>query len=243
VAGAFDAARHPTDTLFLRLFPEIDYPNPNAPWATPDTSKSIAAFQYLVTRFRASLDPEPRVNYVWAPWGKTAGKIPLYWPGAAYVDTVGCSLWLCPASAFDEWEVIRSLVELMDMRYAALAAYAKSAMVCELAVTPTGCEGSGSGFGADGFQRQQMFDFFNAVKSGRYPLLQNLVYYNAADTADDPWIFNGTDYGAMDWTISSSVFTSGSDLIQSRCHLWPGDTSRSANNGALAAIPYDCHAG
>jgi len=206
IATDINAATLQYAGLYLRPMAEMENVTGVYPWAITDSAKSIAVWQHVVNLLRSKVATSVNDYYVWSPVGDDPNKVPKYWPGTAYVDACGCSLYTNPTWELDFYGRVRPFTEQMDIKNGNLAVFNKQMLVAESGVTTDNCTGAGYLFGAKGFQRKHLFDFFNAIKANRYPLLKHYVYFQAVDSYD--WIVNNVDYGKMSWKCSPHIFES-----------------------------------
>jgi cellulose synthase (UDP-forming) len=170
--------------VFIRWGHEMEAASARYPWAGQDPDAFIAAYRHFVGSCKRVVGES---FYVWSPRGDN-GLEP-YYPGRAYVDYVGVSLYAFPAFDLDVHGRVRSFVEAFEERYRRIEQFDRPAMIAELGVT-----------GDPAYQEAWMRGLFrNAAK---FPLLKTAVYFNAIDSPG-AW---PDKYGIPDWSISSEVF-------------------------------------
>lgn len=154
-------------------------------WATPNYESFNAAYQHAITVFKANLKGISGISYVWSPAGNSNANN--YYPGDAYVDIVGCSLYSWSAYN-NQYGYSGTFDEYFGWKYPVLSTHNKPVMVCE------------EGIEKDDNQAA----WVAAAKAvySKYPLLFALVYFNSVDNW--PWWPNGP---IPDWSISPSVWT------------------------------------
>lgn len=104
-----------TDTVYIRLFHEFD--GDWYPWAVAlnnqDPAELIAAFRYVVERFRAR--GTGNVKWIWSPNSSPSPSAGYNWlvsayPGDSYVDIVGISVYNHPLPGIPPWRSFRSVL-------------------------------------------------------------------------------------------------------------------------------------
>jgi cellulose synthase (UDP-forming) len=169
------------DLVLLRWGHEMENVSSRYPWASVNAALYQEAYRHFVDTCRRSAG---NVIYVWSPAGESG--LARYWPGEAYVDCVGLSVFEFPA--FDEGHfhrAARSFHDQMAEKYARVAKYEKPIVISECGVT-----------GSTEYQLSWLQGAFQDV--GNYPLLKALIYFNAKET---PGVW-GKEYTAPDWRIS-----------------------------------------
>jgi beta-mannanase len=202
ICATLNAGTYATKAVpIVRILHNMEMVSPTFPWASPDTAASIAAFRYIVHYMQAQLTVG--IHFMWSPVGDDQ-RVPSYWPGRDVVDLVGSSLYIWSQYELDYQNppLIRSFADQMAAKYGILSPFNKPIMVAECGISYTG---AGSGFGYKGAKRKWLFDAFNAIKSGTWPLLTTLVYSNFTDNtgAWSRWESQNPDFH-----VSFSVFTS-----------------------------------
>jgi beta-mannanase len=168
ISGKYDAqivaiARSCTSGTIIRWGHEFDLRS-NAgryPWACKPCNDYIAAFRRVVT---VSRQVNSLLKFMWSP-GDDYSSCLGYYPGSAYVDYVGCSLysrgWIFGRGA--------SFEAIMGYRYHDLARLGKPIFVAELGVN---------------FDQARWLQAAFASTS-RFPQLKALIYFNANDDFDN----------------------------------------------------------
>jgi beta-mannanase len=169
------------DLVLLRWGHEMENVTGRYPWASHDAGLYQEAYRHFVDISRRYAR---NVIYVWSPVGDKG--LARYWPGEAYVDCVGLSVFEFPA--FDQGyyhRAARSFHDQMAEKYARVAKYEKPVVISECGVT--------------GSAEYQMSWLQGALQdAGNYPLLRALIYFNAKDT---PGVW-GKEYTTPDWRIN-----------------------------------------
>jgi beta-mannanase len=154
-------------------------------WATSNYKSFIAAYQHAITVFKANLKGISGISYVWSPAGNDNANN--YYPGDAYVDIVGCSLYSW--SAYNsQYGYSGTFDEYFGWKYPVLSTHNKAVMVCEE--------------GIEKHDNQAAWVAAAKAVYNKYPLLFAVVYFNSVDNW--PWWPNGP---IPDWSISPSVWT------------------------------------
>jgi beta-mannanase len=149
--------------------------NGRYPWATNNPALYQEAYRRFVTVSRLFAS---NICYVWSPVGDKGSD--RHWPGEAYVDYVGLSVFEFPA--YDQayyHQATRTFHDQMSEKYARVAKFQKPIIICECGVT-----------GSKDYQISWLSGALRDI--GNYPLLKALIYFNAKDTPG-AW---GKDFGA-----------------------------------------------
>lgn len=166
--------------VFIRWGHEMEAPTGRYPWAQRDGPMFIGAYRHFVDRCRKHTKD---ASYVWSPRGDM-GNLGDYFPGNAYVDHIGLSLFSLPA-----WEIahhghVRSFAESFAVRYERVSKYRKPVMIAEFAV-----------LGDDVHRRTWLAQAFSELY--KFPLLDTMVYFNAKEI---PGVWE-EKYGVPNWAI------------------------------------------
>ena len=169
--------------VFVRWGHEMDYVTGRYPWAKEDAAGFVAAYRHFVETCRAS--GASLAFYVWSPVGTTQAR--RYWPGRAYADYVGLSVY-----GFPDWDLarqglVRSFDEIFAEKYRGIADLDRPVMIAELGVTGT--------------REHQARWMDEALRSaGRYPQLRSIVYFHAVDSRE-AW---PAEFRVPDWRMDLS---------------------------------------
>jgi beta-mannanase len=144
------------------------------PWGAKAPARYVAAYRY-VTGYLRSHNPQQRLLFLWSPIGNP--RCAAYYPGSAYVDYVGCSV-------FDTHK--RGFSKVFGPKYAILAHYGKPVIIAECGVR------------AEDNQAAWVAGLKASVK--HFPLLKAIVYFNAKDSY--AWV-NGQK---PDWRINPALW-------------------------------------
>jgi beta-mannanase len=157
---------------------EMDLSSGRYPWSNWKPADYIGAFRHVVDRCRRIA---PKAVFIWSPRGDL--HMNDYYPGDAYVDIVGLSIFGLQAYDRQAFGGERSLAELLGTSYGTAEVHKKPIMIAEY-----GCSG-------DDEYVKRCSDFSPAVLA-MFPLLQSVVFYSREETADWPQA-----YGRPDWRV------------------------------------------
>lgn len=156
------------------------------PWANHDAALYQQAYRHFVTTSRLWAN---NIAYVWSPVGDKGAES--YWPGEAYVDYIGLSVFEFPT--FDQayyHRGTRSFHDQVSEKYARVSKYGRPIVIAECGVAGT--------------EKYQLSWLSSALHDlGNYPLLKGLIYFNAKDTdTPEDW---GKEYMTPNWHINGSA--------------------------------------
>jgi endoglucanase len=117
---------------------------------------------------------------MWSPSGSHPVKNGFY-PGADYVDHVGCSLYSFPAWDIRYFGFARTFQQIMDVNYRNLKLFNRPIVAAEL--------GSAKGDTQAAWVKDAL------LRAPDYPLLKALVYFNAPDSASWGYGLPNPDFG------------------------------------------------
>jgi beta-mannanase len=219
LTGAINAATFAAGKrLYLRWGPEMDVVTGVNPWAVAPSIASTygAAYDYVTNYFRQHITATP-VSTVWSPAGDSSDA-KLYYPSDVSVDLVGTTVkeWTLlsldygfgkPKTPGLYWDSkgFRSFSSILTDKLPNISFPNKSIVVAEAGVSTTGVGTDGGNFGTKTYQREWMYEGFEALKRGDFPLIMSLVYYNVTDLPNS-WMPYETS--APDFHISADVFRS-----------------------------------
>ena len=179
ICGQINALQSP---VTVRWGQEMEVTDGQFIWSNWQPTTFIAAFRRMTTICR---EAAPSVNIMWSPLGEEGMEA--YYPGDAYVDLVGLSVF--GLQAFDQLNFgrDRSYREILEPRYNRAAAFGKPVVVAELGY-------SGSAPYVEAWE--------NEVRRERpgYPSLVGVVYFNQIEVY--PW---PNDLGLPDWRVTRRV--------------------------------------
>jgi cellulose synthase (UDP-forming) len=170
--------------MLIRWGHEMETADMRYPWSGASGESYIAAYRYFATKCRADA---PKIYLVWSPKG--AAGLGQYYPGRAFVDLVGLSVYELPAYDLDRFGKAMSFRDAFLPKYNRVVALDRSVIIAEMGVS-----------GDASYQARWMANFFRNVQD--FPLLRTAVYFNEKDTPG-AW---PKKYGTPDWTIDSNVF-------------------------------------
>jgi endoglucanase len=167
--------------VLIRWGHEMELVTGRYPWATNDATSYVTAYRYFVNRCRSIA---PNASYIWSPAGNR--ELSAYWPGGAYVDVIGLSMYSYAAWEIGYYGYVRTFEQAFGERYDFVKGFGKPIMITE--------------FGAIGTDKAQWLT--NAMAAlPHFPLLSGVVFFSAQDPA--PW---GANYPAPDWRLPAWAF-------------------------------------
>jgi beta-mannanase len=192
VSGAYDSAIDSIcrtigslqAPMLVRWGHEMETSDSRYPWSGASGESYIAAYRYFARKCRAAA---PKIYLVWSPKG--APGLGQYYPGRAFVDLVGVSVYELPEYDLDHFGKVMNFRDAFLPKYDRVARFGKSVMIAEMGVS-----------GDASYQARWMANFFRNVQY--FPLLRTAVYFNGKDTRG-AW---PKRYGIPDWTIDPNVF-------------------------------------
>jgi len=170
--------------MLIRWGHEMETADLRYPWSGASGGSYIAAYRHFATMCRAEA---PKIYLVWSPKG--GARLGQYYPGRAFVDLVGLSVYHLPTYDLDHFGRVMSFRESFLPKYDRVIAFDRSVIIAEMGVS-----------GLASYQARWMADFFRSAQN--FPLLRTAVYFNAKDTPG-AW---PKEYGTPDWTIDSNIF-------------------------------------
>jgi endoglucanase len=174
------------DAVYLRWGHEMENVTGRYPWAVRNAELYKDAYRHFVTACRLYTH---NISYIWSPVGDNGCE--RYWPGPAFVDFVGLSVFGFPQFDLRYYHKVRSFSEQMDEKYRRIAAFQKPVIIAEFGVT-----------GDHDFQQVWLRAALRDMKN--YPLLKTVAYFQAKDTAG-AW---GPHCTTPDWRISPQLLPS-----------------------------------
>jgi hypothetical protein len=218
LTGAINSANFATGKrLYVRWGPEMDRVDGVHAWAVAPSIASTygAAYDYVTNYFRGHITATP-VSTVWSPVG-TSSDAKLYYPSDVSVDFVGTTVkeWTLlsldygfgkPKTPGLYWDSkgFRSFSSILTDKLPNLS-FPNKSIVVEAGISTTGVGTDGGNFGTKTYQREWMYEGFEALKRGDFPLVLSLVYYNAADVPNSWMPYEST---SPDFHVSADVFRS-----------------------------------
>lgn len=170
--------------ITVRWAQEMDDPSSPFIWAGWDPDTYIEAYRRMIDLCRSEA---PEIQAMWSPLGRES--MHHFYPGDAYVDLVGLSVF-----GLEPWEVSvlgapQSFVDILAPRYERARQFNKPIIVAEL-----GFAGSGD----------YVRNWQNAVRQSfeAFPDLVGVVYFNQKEP--HPW---PDDFGMPDWRYGNHELT------------------------------------
>jgi endoglucanase len=166
----------------LRWAHEMEDKNGQFIWSNWEPATYIASYRRMIDICRKAA---PSIRFMWSPLGDAGMEA--YYPGDAYVDVVGISVF-----GLQAWDKLHlghdsSYLDVFAPKYARAAAFGKPVVVAELGY-------SGDQAYVDAWENSVR------VKRPEYPDLVGVVYFNQREVY--PWPDN---LGLPDWRINHRV--------------------------------------
>jgi beta-mannanase len=174
------------DPVYVRWGHEMENVTGRYPWAVRNAELYKNAYRHFVTTCRLYAR---NTYYIWSPVGDHGCE--RYWPGLAFVDFVGLSVFEFPQFDLRYYHKVRSFSEQMSEKYRRIAAFQKPVIIAEFGVT-----------GDHDFQQAWLRAALQDMRN--YPLLKAVAYFQAKDTPG-AW---GAHYTTPDWRISPQFLAS-----------------------------------
>jgi cellulose synthase (UDP-forming) len=169
--------------MLIRWGHEMETGDFRYPWSGATGANYIGAYRHFAARCRTYA---PRIYLVWSPKG--APGLADYYPGRAFVDVIGLSLYELPSYDLDHHGKLLGFEELFGPKYNRVAGLDRSVMIAELGVS-----------GEAKYQRYWMAGLFRTAS--KFPLLRTIVYFDRKDVPG-AW---PEKYGIPDWTIDANI--------------------------------------
>lgn len=177
--------------VLIRWGHEMEDATGRYPWARPDAEGYKRAYRYFVSRCRGEA---PRAAFVWSPEGRR--NLADYYPGDAYVDAVGLSLWGLQAADRAWYGGEHDFPQAFAGKYRRVAGFGKPVIIAELGVS------------GDAEYRARWFSsLFRTIQAGTmFPALRAVVYFNDKEPYHWP-----QGLGSPDWRIPPGWFQAARD--------------------------------
>src|SRR4029077_5323363 len=143
----------------IRWGHEMETADIRYPWSGASGENYVAAYRHFAERCRADA---PKIYLVWSPKG--AAGLAKYYPGRAFVDLVGLSIYELPAYDLDLFGTVMSFQNLFMPKYHRVVAFDQPVIIAEMGVS-----------GDPSYQARWMVGFFRSVQN--FPLLRTAVYF------------------------------------------------------------------
>lgn len=176
--------RNTDSQVLVRWGHEMEGPMDRYPWAGKNPEDFIKVFRYFVRKCRSIA---PKALFVWSPIGEQT--LDRYFPGDAYVDYIGLSLYRLQAWDIDRYGQPRSFSESFEQKYKRVAHYKLPVIIAELGVS-----------GDESYKRRWLTELSHGL--GQFPLLGSVIYFNAKE----PHLWPGS-YGSPDWRVTPETFS------------------------------------
>jgi cellulose synthase (UDP-forming) len=150
--------------VYMRWGHEMETKTGRYSWANDDPAGYVASYRRFADHCRAQTD---KLLWVWSPAGDQ--RLDEFFPGAAYVDFVGLSVYDCPWCGIEPAGGTFSAASIFREKYKRVRHFGLPVMIAEL--------------GIDGDAERKRKNLQELMSSlSRYPLLRAVFYFNAPDT-------------------------------------------------------------
>ena len=163
--------------VLLRFAHEMDKPR-QYPWAYADPDRYIRLYRYVFRRI--AVERPSNLRWVWSPAGESNAHH--YWPGGAYVDLIGVSIYA--SRAWSPNGSLESFVQQLDRKRWLGQRFARPLLIAEAGVS-----------GSADDQQRWIREALAALP--RYPDVCGFVYFQAPQPR---WMPLPT--GHEDWALS-----------------------------------------
>ncbi len=171
IDGICETLRSLDGPVLVRWAQEMEAAAGRYPWATSDAAAYVSAYKHFVSRCRGG--EASRLRFVWSPRGDA--NLRAYFPGRAYADYVGLSIFDCPSCGVQPAGDRHAITSILKDKYDRVLAFGLPVIVAELGVER----------GADR-QRAELAEL--KVMLPKLPLLKVVSYFNAPDVPGAwPW--------------------------------------------------------
>lgn len=178
--------------VIVRWGHEMEDPTGRYPWARRDNEGFKAAFRHFATSCR---DLAPNASLLWSPKGEK--NLAKYYPGDAYVDYVGVSLWGLQAMDLEFYGHGRGFQATFAEKYKRVASFGKPVIIAELGVS-----------GDKDYRDNWFADLYETMASLRvFDRLRAVVYFN--DKEPHYWPMG---FGSPDWRIKPGWFAEAKQI-------------------------------
>lgn len=179
VCGVLAGLKSP---VTLRWAHEMENSDGQFIWSGWPPAEYVSAFRHMTTLCRQIA---PNIRVMWSPAGEEG--LEAYYPGAAFVDVVGLSVFGLQAQDQAEFGKNRTFAEVLAPRYARAVKFGKPVVIAEVGVS------------GDAAYVQSWNDSFRQV-GPQFPDLVGVVYFDQKEVY--PWYGS---YGTPDWRLEHRV--------------------------------------
>ena len=117
-------------SVFVRWGHEMETTDVRYPWSGAQAESYKAAYRHFAAKCRADA---PNIYLVWSPKG--APGLEQYYPGRAFVDLVGLSLYELPAYDLDHFGKVMNFRKLFVPKYNRVIAFDRPVIIAEMGVS------------------------------------------------------------------------------------------------------------
>ena len=140
--------------MLIRWGHEMETADARYPWSGASGQSYVAAYRHFAERCRAEA---PKIYLVWSPKG--GAGLGQYYPGRAFVDLVGLSIYDLPAYDLDHFGTAMSFQNIFVPKYHRVVAFDQPVIIAEMGVS-----------GDPSYQARWMAGFFRSAQN--FPLLR-----------------------------------------------------------------------
>jgi len=162
----------------IRWGHEMDNRNTPYPWSGWAPADYIAAYRRMVDICRPLA---PKAKFMWSPNGEAG--LEAYYPGDAYVDEIGLSVFGLQRYDRDKFGHDRTFAEVLKPKYDRIARFDRPTCVAELGYS-----------GDEPYNRR--WAQAAVAKDPAFPRLECIVYFNDREPRSWP-----SPYGKPDWRV------------------------------------------
>lgn len=162
---------------------EMEQPVARYPWARDDAEGYKSAYRHFVEQCRANA---PKAQFMWSPKGES--NLRDYYPGDAWVDLVGLSVYGLQGWDQKYFNRDRSFAQVFGEKYARVIRFRKPVVIAEFGVA-----------GSDAYRQAWLNDMGRRL--AKFPRLAAIVYFNAEEPSAWP-----AGLGSPDWRVIPTSF-------------------------------------
>jgi beta-mannanase len=167
----------------IRWGHEMDLASAPYPWSAWTPFEYIVAYRHFVDTCRTA---GGSLHFMWSPRGEPS--LQEYYPGSAYVDSIGLSIFGYQKYEVELYGKTLSLAERLGPSYELAADYGKDLYIAEF-----GCHGDQK------YLKRCLSEARSA--SATFPKIRGIIFFNEVETHAWPG-----SQGSPDWRIMSKLF-------------------------------------